>query len=104
MYDIAAEFMRWEIATAVAGAVIGINPFDQPNVQESKDITKKYVAEVEAKGALAPESPTISVGGSFDIPASERSVDGALGDFLVQVKPGDYVCLQAYLGKERQRT
>jgi transaldolase/glucose-6-phosphate isomerase len=100
LYDIGAEFMRWEIATAVAGSVIGINPFDQPNVQESKDITKKYVAEVEAKGSLAPESPTVSAAGVSVYNQAGSSVDGALGDFLKLVKPGDYVCLQAYLTED----
>lgn len=100
MYDIGAEFMRWEIATAVAGSVIEIDPFDQPNVQESKDITKKYVAEIEAKGSLPPENPTVSRDGVSVYGTPGSSVEGALGDFLKQIRPGDYACLQAYLTEE----
>ncbi|HEV1998355.1 MAG TPA: glucose-6-phosphate isomerase [Candidatus Dormibacteraeota bacterium] len=53
--DLGAEFMRWEVATAVAGAIIGINPFDQPNVQESKDNTKAVLQEFSASGDFGVE-------------------------------------------------
>ena len=48
--DLGAEFFRWEFATAVAGALLGINPFDQPNVQESKDNTKSLLEELQGEG------------------------------------------------------
>src|SRR5205807_4327336 len=57
--DLGGEFLRWELATAVAGSVLGINPFDQPNVQESKDNTKRVLAEYEAKGRL-PEAAALA--------------------------------------------
>jgi glucose-6-phosphate isomerase len=80
-YQLGAEFLRWEIATATAGAVLEINPFDQPNVQESKDVTKKILAVIEATGDLPA------------FPAESRS----LSEFLADVAPGDYVAIQAYL-------
>lgn len=100
LYDIAGEFMRWEIATAVAGSVIEINPFDQPNVQESKDITKKYVKQLEEAGALPDEKPTVSLGDVAVFGADGTTIEAAVTSFLQAVKPGDYVCLQAYLTEE----
>jgi len=100
MYDIAAEFMRWEIATAVIGAVIEINPFDQPNVQESKDITKKYVKQLEDFGSLPAEMATATEGDVSVFGAFGLTVEKAFVGFLESVKPGDYVCLQAYLTEE----
>jgi transaldolase / glucose-6-phosphate isomerase len=72
-----AQFFRWEMATAVAGSVLGINPFDQPNVQEAKDATK----EILASGSM--EDP------EFD----------GLGPLLEQVGAGDYVAILAYLDR-----
>ena len=56
-YDIAEEFLRWEIATAIAGSVIGINPFNQPDVEASKIATKALTAEYEKTGTLPAETP-----------------------------------------------
>ena len=55
--DIGQEFVRWEVATAFAGAVIGIDPFDQPDVEDAKVATRKLVDAYEEKGALEPEQP-----------------------------------------------
>jgi glucose-6-phosphate isomerase len=74
-YDIGAEFYRWEFATAVAGSVLGINPFDQPNVQEAKDRTKELLAADETP--LEPE--------------------GSVEELLAQANEGDYVCIQAFV-------
>ena len=57
IYDVGQEFFRWEIATAVAGSVIGINAFNQPDVEASKIETRKLTDEYEKKGSLPPESP-----------------------------------------------
>ncbi|MHB8637014.1 MAG: glucose-6-phosphate isomerase [Fimbriimonadaceae bacterium] len=100
LYDIGAEFMRWEIATAVAGAVIEINPFDQPNVQESKDITKQYIQKLEDQGSLPPETATIQVGEVAVFGSPGLSVEAALAAFMREIQPGDYVCLQAYLTEQ----
>ncbi|HEY3823179.1 MAG TPA: bifunctional transaldolase/phosoglucose isomerase [Bryobacteraceae bacterium] len=62
-YAIGAEFFRWEIAVAVAGAVIGINPFDQPDVEASKIATRKLTDEYEKTGKLPPESPLLEADG-----------------------------------------
>jgi hypothetical protein len=75
-YDLGAELFRWEFATAVAGAILEINPFDQPNVQLAKDKTN----EVLAAGPVPP-------------PQLEGSVD----ELLAQTKPGDYVAIQAFV-------
>ncbi len=61
--DLAAEFFRWEIATAVAGAVLGINPFDQPDVEASKVATRRLTDAYEETGELPAESPIVDEGG-----------------------------------------
>ncbi len=98
LMDISQEFFRWEFATAVAGAVLGINPFDQPNVQESKDNTKRLLDVVMKQGKLPEKNPAL-VQRDLQLyaqrPASNLSQ--ALQEFLDQAKPGDYVALQAYL-------
>ena len=96
IWDLGAEFMRWEIAVAAAGAVLGIDPFDQPNVQESKDATKRLLRSYVSDGSLpapaaGPEGQRLtSAVGDVDLP-------GALRDLLAGMRPGDYVALQAYL-------
>ncbi len=104
-YDLGAEFFRWEFATAVTGAVLGVNPFDQPNVQESKENTKRLLAEFKTTGHL-PEGEPIFAGGSIRLygdaaaAAAMRGADGlgrALSAYLHRVKAGDYVALTAYL-------
>src|SRR5882762_77133 len=58
--DLGGEFLRWEIATAIAGSILGIDPFDQPNVQESKDNTKKVLAKFKATGKLPAATSTVA--------------------------------------------
>jgi hypothetical protein len=84
-YDLGSEFFRWEFATAVAGAILEINPFDQPNVQEAKDRTRELLAQ-----------------GSFEV-EPESSVE----ELLAQAQPGDYVAIQAFVdpaAEERARS
>jgi transaldolase / glucose-6-phosphate isomerase len=83
--DLGGEFLRWEIATAIAGSILGIDPFDQPNVQESKDNTKKVLAELKAKGKLPAATST---------PAS-KSRPG-LKTLLGKAKPDSYFAIMAY--------
>ena len=79
--DLGAEFFRWEFATAVAGAVMGIHPFDQPNVQQAKDLTDQVLRERQSAGALpAPEAP--------------RSVENLLSD---AGEDGGYVAIMPYV-------
>lgn len=96
--DIGQEFFRWEMATAVAGSVLGINAFDQPNVQESKDITNVLLEEAAAGGSLAQPGPALREGGlAFYGPARAATGSGLLKNFFAQRRTGDYIALQAYL-------
>jgi glucose-6-phosphate isomerase/transaldolase/glucose-6-phosphate isomerase len=83
--DLGGEFMRWEIATAIAGSIIGIDPFDQPNVQESKDNTKKVLAKYRASGKL-PSAESV--------PASKSRA--GLRTLLGRAKRGSYFAVMAY--------
>lgn len=96
--DIGQEFFRWEMATAVAGSVLGINAFDQPNVQESKDITNVLPEEAASGGSLAQPGPVLREGElSFYGPASAAKAPSYLQDFFARRRTGDYIALQAYL-------
>lgn len=85
-YDLAAEFFRWEFATAIAGHYLGIHPFDQPNVQESKENTARVLDYVKSHGHL-PRSD-----------APESGVDL----LLPQAGPGRYLAILAYLTPSTQ--
>jgi transaldolase / glucose-6-phosphate isomerase len=108
-YDIGQEFFRWEIATAVAGSIIGINAFNQPDVEASKIATRKLTAEYEAKGSLPAEKPILEEGG-FKLFAdsknaaalekaagSDRTAAGYLRAHLGRIKTGDYFATLAYV-------
>jgi transaldolase/glucose-6-phosphate isomerase len=94
-YDLGGEFLRWEIATAVASWVLGINPFDQPNVQEAKEIAKRYLNEIAQSGRLADTSPILQLSAP-DFAARFRK-------YLSLARPGDYVSLQAYIARTAKR-
>lgn len=96
--DIGQEFFRWEIATATAGAVLGINPFDQPNVQESKSITNRMLSEYREKGAFPAESSSVTEKSLsfYDGDGSPNLVEG-IAKFLRAAKAGDYFAILAYL-------
>ncbi len=98
-YDLGGEFLRWEIAVAAAGHVLGIDPFDQPNVQESKDVTKGILAEYEATGELPAEAPGDD-GRRLAFPVGDEGLPAALRAFLAQAAAGDYVALQAYVAPD----
>jgi hypothetical protein len=102
IYDLGAEFFLWEMATAFAGWRLGINPFDQPNVQESKDATKALLQKFEHDGKLAEQSVLatdggLTVYGDAVEPLSERSVAEVVRAFFAKIKPGDYLALLSYL-------
>ena len=101
LLDLGQEFFHWEIATATAGAILGINAFDQPNVQESKDNTNRLLDVVRKEGRLPEEKPAL-VQGSLGLYGDrvEKTIAGTLGRFLAQARPGDYVALMAYLTEE----
>ena len=98
-----AEFMRWEIATAIAGALIEINPFDQPNVQRAKDATNGLLREFKAKGRLPAAAPDKAIGSlALTLTSAARSAlpAGGAGAVLSLLKPGDYFALLAYVGPD----
>ncbi len=107
--DIGAQFALWEIATATAGAVLGIDAFDQPNVQESKDNTKRLLAAYKDKGAfpeppVALETPTahiVTLAGSRGV-ALGSDLSSAIAAIVAQIVPGDYVAFTAYLEMNRE--
>jgi glucose-6-phosphate isomerase len=81
-YDLGAEFLRWEIATAAAGAILGINPFDEPNVAEAKERT----AEILRQGTSAGD------GG-----ATQQDADTAIRGLLASARSGDYLAILAFI-------
>jgi glucose-6-phosphate isomerase len=99
---IGAEFVRWEIATAVAGGLLHINPFDEPNVQQAKDATRTLLDEYKATGRLPAAAPDRTLDGNIALTATaaarrylgERSADA----ILTLLRQGDYFALLAYLG------
>ena len=105
--DIGGEFVRWEVATAAAGIVLGIDPFDQPNVQESKDATTELLEAFRIRGALPQPAPLVSEPGiavTADPAAlgdAPVTVDGAIGQLLSLLEPGrDYFAILAYLPQD----
>jgi transaldolase/glucose-6-phosphate isomerase len=108
-YNLGQEFFRWEIATAVAGSIIGINAFNQPDVEASKIETKKLTSEYEAKGSLPAEKPLLEEAGfklfTDDKNAADlvktagaaRSLAAYLRAHLSRIKTGDYFAVLAYI-------
>jgi transaldolase / glucose-6-phosphate isomerase len=105
VYALGQEFFRWEIATAVAGAVLGINPFDQPDVEASKIKTRALTDAFEQEGALPAEAPVVldTDMAIFTDEANVRALGPvatpaeAIVAHLQRVVPGDYVALLAYI-------
>jgi transaldolase/glucose-6-phosphate isomerase len=96
--DLGQEFLRWEVATAVAGAILGINAFNQPNVQESKDNTKRLLEQVREQGRLPDRKPALTQDPlSLYTTEPGATVPDTIAQFLQQVQPGDYIALMAYL-------
>ena len=108
-YDLGQEFFRWEIATAVAGSVIGINCFNQPDVEASKVETRQLTAQYEETGSLPPESPLLEEqglklyadekhSGKISIAAGkEKSLTALLRAHLNTIGDGDYFALLGYI-------
>jgi hypothetical protein len=97
-----AEFVRWEIATAVAGALLHINPFDEPNVQQAKDATRALLTEYTSTRRLPTGAPDATADGvSLRVSSAARKYIGGDPDRLLSlVRQGDYVALLAYLGPD----
>ena len=111
--ELGQEFFRWEFATAVAGSVLGLNPFDQPDVESSKLATKEVTAAYESAGVLpAPEpwlesewarlyaSPALL--GADESPCSPASVPEALRALVATIRDRDYFALLAYINRGRE--
>lgn len=104
LYDLGEEFFLWEIATAFAGYRLGINPFDQPNVQESKDATKELLEKFARDGKL-DEQPVLTTDGILTLRVDEKtlaalpssSVLDAVKAHLARVTTGDYIALLNYI-------
>jgi transaldolase/glucose-6-phosphate isomerase len=105
IYNLGQEFFRWEIATAVAGSIIGINAFNQPDVEASKIETKKLTSQYEATGSLPPESPFFESQG-IKLFADERNAAALKGGanladvlkmHLTRARAGDYFAVLAYI-------
>ena len=107
-YDLGEEFIRWEIATAIAGSIIRINPFNQPDVEASKLATRALTSEYEKTGKLPSEAPFFEGEGVklFADPANAEALrkaagGGSLGAFLKahldRLGAGDYFALLAYV-------
>jgi transaldolase/glucose-6-phosphate isomerase len=108
VYHLGQEFFRWEIATAVAGSIIGVNPFDQPDVEASKIATKKLTEEYERNGSLPAETPMFEAegvklfadeknAGALNDAVTDRSLSGYLKAHLDRLTAGDYFALLAYV-------
>jgi transaldolase/glucose-6-phosphate isomerase len=109
LYGLGQEFFRWEIATAVAGSIIGINPFNQPDVEASKVATRRLTEQYEKTGSLPPETPILHDGGIrvftdennavslAKAAGRDRSLSGYLRAHLNRLAPGDYFAILAYL-------
>lgn len=107
--DLGQEFFRWEIATAVAGSILGVNPFDQPDVEQSKLATKELTALHQQTGSLPPQQPFLEEAGLklfadaanqaalIKAARKELTLPACLRALLKQLKAGDYFALLAYV-------
>jgi transaldolase/glucose-6-phosphate isomerase len=108
-YDLGAEFFRWEIATAVAGSIIGINAFNQPDVEASKIATRNFTSEYEKTGSLPAEKPVVEDGGIklftdeknaatlAQAAGADKSVAGYLKAHLGRIRAGDYFAVLGFI-------
>jgi transaldolase/glucose-6-phosphate isomerase len=108
-YDLGQEFYRWEIATAVAGSILKINPFDQPDVEASKIVTRQLTEAYEKTGKLPEEAPIFAEGdiklftdernaaNLNGLVKNDRTLKGFLRAHLNQLGAGDYMALLAYI-------
>jgi hypothetical protein len=108
-YDLGQEFFRWEIATAVAGSILGINAFNQPDVEASKVATRNLTSEYEKTGSLPGEKPILEDNGIklftdgknaaelAQAAGSDKSLAGYLKAHLHRLQAGDYFALLGYV-------
>ncbi len=95
-YDLGAEMFRWEVATAAAGAVLGVNPFDQPDVQLAKELANKAMKPAKVGGKRSPAG---------EVSADDaKALVAAVMDWVRKARPGDYLGLHAYLAPTPRTT
>jgi transaldolase/glucose-6-phosphate isomerase len=109
IYELGAEFFRWEIATAVAGSIIGINAFNQPDVEASKIATRELTSAYEKTGSLPAEKPVVEDSGIklftdeknaaelAKLAGGDQSLAGYLKAHLSRIKAGDYFAVLGYI-------
>jgi transaldolase/glucose-6-phosphate isomerase len=105
LYDVGAEMYRWQVATAIACSILGVNAFDQPNVETSKKITKAKIADYQKSGRL-DEGKSTQTSDGFGV-FSSSSVSGStlaevLKNFLAEAQPNGYVAINAYLPRNEE--
>ncbi len=97
-YDLGQQIFLWEMATAIAGYSLGINPFDQPNVESAKILTRKMLVAYQSDGNLSEPVPCIQQNGiSVYSDLSSATPESVLREFLKLAQPGVYVTIQAYV-------
>ncbi len=98
-YDLAQEFFRWEMATAAAGAVLSINPFDQPNVEEAKIKARELMAAYQENGEIPADTTVLKIEdiSLFGQVENAQNLPDAIDDFFAQIQPNNYLALMAYL-------
>ncbi len=112
-FSLGQEFFRWEIATAVAGAIIAINPFNQPDVEASKVKTRTLTDAYERSGALPAETPLLLENGikvfadggnaeALKVTADKTTLAASLKAHLARLRAGDYCALLAYVPRDQQ--
>jgi glucose-6-phosphate isomerase len=102
--DLGAEFFRWEVATALAGVALSIDPFDEPNVQESKDATGRLLREFQSTGQMPQGSLVLAESGmelyTEGAPAQVLRISDAVRAFLAGRQNGNYLALLAYVARD----
>jgi hypothetical protein len=111
-FAIGAEFLRWEVATAAAGAILGINPFDEPNVAESKDNTMQVLQRFATSGLLPEPAAAVEEDGlklaadeaTLDSlrEAPERTVGGLVAEHFLRAGEGAYLAIMAYITRTEE--
>jgi hypothetical protein len=104
--DLAAEFFRWQVATAVAGSVLELNPFDQPDVESAKVVARSLMSAYEKKGRLPRMKPVLEEAGitlyADRAAPREATLPEALEAHLARLVPGDYFAINAYLDSSEE--
>jgi len=105
MYDLGREFFLWEVAVALAGAEMGINPFDQPDVQMAKDFTKRIIGSPRISEIASLNSEMLDTESHETLDISDHeSISTALESWLSQAQAGDYLAIQAFLKASSEAT